>query len=263
MLQIKRRKSAVDDHRNDLVLEFLRIVSECRPRYVLIENDPGIVGDGPFDEFESGLDALGFGVTRDVLVCGKFGAPQNRKRLVLLAARGSKPQLDPGNAEKTNVRDAIEALAEIAGNSSDPLHDHGEYRTAAIKYVIESIPKDGGSRADLGMQSQLRCRQRAAAREDGWDRDQYARRASDKPASTITGGCVNPTKGRFLHPVENRSITFRDKMLLRGFPPSYRHSLRRGKHAAAELVRNAIPPVCVKAQELAIRSIIGLRQATT
>jgi DNA (cytosine-5)-methyltransferase 1 len=218
-----------------------------------MENVPGLANDGLFRELVKGLRALEYEVDSDVFDSADFGTPQHRRRLVLVAARGVRPRLMSGEAEERSVRDAIGWLADIAGRSGDPLHDHGERRANHVRHIIECIPKDGGSRADLGTHAQLKCHRRAAARGDGWGRDQYARMAWDRPAPTITGGCVNPTKGRFLHPEKNRAITLREALLLQGFPPDYRLSLKRGKYAAAELAGNAIPPAFVRAQALALR----------
>jgi DNA (cytosine-5)-methyltransferase 1 len=41
--------------------------------------------------------------------------------------------------------------------------------------------------------------------------------AWDEPAPTITGGCINQSKGRFLHPNEDRAITLRVAPLLTSF----------------------------------------------
>ena len=77
--------------------------------------------------------------------------------------------------------------------------------------------------------------------------------AWDDVAPTITGGCVNPSKGRFLHPEEHRAITLREAAALQSFPADYRVSLRRGKNAAAELIGNALPPEFVRRHALALR----------
>ena len=256
VLRTKKRQSAVDDHRNDLALEFLRLVGQARPRLVLMENVPGLARDDLYRRVVSSLEALGYGVAGRVLDSADFGTPQRRRRLVLVGARGDTPYIESRRAARRTVRDAIWGLASTAGSSGDPLHDHGERRTQSIRSIIASIPKDGGSRADLGLNAQLECHRRAAARGDGWGRDSYARMAWDGPAPTITGGCVNPAKGRFLHPEENRAITLREALLLQGFPPEYRLSLRRGKYAAAELVGNAIPPPFVTAQALTLRKML-------
>ena len=49
-------------------------------------------------------------------------------------------------------------------------------------------------------------------------RDVYGRMAWDKPAPTITGGCINPSKGRFIHPQANRAITLREAACFKRFP---------------------------------------------
>lgn len=139
------------------------------------------------------------------------------------------------------VREAIGDLPQ-AGTSGDPLHDFPEKRSAAVMARITAIPKDGGSRADLGADAQLDCHKET----DGF-KDIYGRMSWSKPAPTITGGCVNPSKGRFLHPDEDRAITLREAALLQGFPPEYSFSLDRGKFAAAAMIGNALPPAFVEA----------------
>lgn len=263
-LRTKGRQTAVDDDRNDLLLEFQRLVGEMKPRFVLLENVPGLAGDDLFRQFTDGLLALGYAVESKVLDSADFGTPQRRRRLVLVAGLGSKPRLMRGEAEARTVRGAIGGLADSAGRSGDPLHDHGEQRTDHVRSVITSVPKNGGSRADLGPEAQLACHLRAEAGGAGWGREPYGRMAWDGVASTITGGCINPSKGRFLHPDEDRAITVREALLLQGFPPGYRLSLRRGKYAAAELVGNAIPPSFVRAQALAFRRALRpVREVST
>ncbi|MFP5388012.1 MAG: DNA cytosine methyltransferase, partial [Thermoleophilia bacterium] len=93
--------------------------------------------------------------------------------------------------------------------------------------------------------------------------DIYGRMAWDDVAPTITGGCVNPSKGRFLHPVENRSITLREAAVLQGFPSCYQFSMKRGKHAAAAMVGNALPPPFIERHARAIaRSLREISQKT-
>jgi len=220
-----------------------------------MENVPGLARDELFRKFVKGLGDMEYGVDSGVLDCSKFGTPQRRRRLVVVAAQGMEPSLVLSGGEDRSVRDAIGAIAGSAGHSGDPLHDHGERRSPEIQSIIERIPSDGGCRADLGEDAQLECHRVAAARGDGWGRDCYGRMAWDSPAPTITGGCVNPGKGRFLHPEKNRAMTLREALLLQGFPEDYRLSMTRGKYAAADLAGNAIPPPFVKAQAQALRHL--------
>ena len=103
--------------------------------------------------------------------------------------------------------------------------------------LIRRIPKDGGSRTDLPTDEQLKCHQRL----DGF-RDVYGRMAWRKPAPTITGGCINPSKGRYIHPEEDRAITLREAALLQGFPKTYYFDMSQGRYPAAQMIGNAFPP---------------------
>src|SRR5262249_22687834 len=156
-----------------------------------------------------------------------FGVPQRRRRFIFLAGRFGKPSLAKADAGRKTVRDAIYSLPK-PGKSNDKLHDLGEVRSARIASLIKNIPKNGGSRNDLGPQQQLPCHRKC----DGF-KDVYGRMGWCELAPTITGGCVNPSKGRFLHPSQNRAITLREAALLQSFPQCYRVSLDKGKYPAA------------------------------
>jgi len=75
-------------------------------------------------------------------------------------------------------------------------------------------------------------------------------------APTITSGFVNPSKGRFLHPEENRTVTPREAALLQSFPRDYHISLRLGKYPAARLIGNALPPEFVRRHALKLRKCL-------
>lgn len=72
--------------------------------------------------------------------------------------------------------------------------------------------------------------------------------AWDDVAPTITTGCLNPSKGRFLHPSQNRAITLREAAILQGFPKRYRFPLERGRYCVANLLGNAIPSEFIERQ---------------
>jgi DNA (cytosine-5)-methyltransferase 1 len=117
------------------------------------------------------------------------------------------------------------------------MHDITETRSPKIAKLIKRIPKNGGGRLELPRESQLACHQRLDC-----FRDVYGRMAWDDVSPTITSGFVNPSKGRFLHPTQNRAITLREAALLQSFPKYYTFALDRGKYGAAALIGNALPP---------------------
>lgn len=238
----------VDDPRNDLVFEFLRFVKELTPKAIMMENVPGLAADDRILSFCEELSALGYDYKYKVLNAADYGVPQRRRRMILLAGRFGPIDFADPVSERCTVRDKIEFLPP-SGDSGDPLHDVPERRSKRIMNLIEMVPKDGGSRTDLAEEHQLECHKKC----NGF-KDVYGRMAWDKVAPTITGGCFNPSKGRFLHPEQNRTISLREAALLQGFPPDYYISLRRGKSSAARLIGNALPPEFINHHAKRIRN---------
>jgi DNA (cytosine-5)-methyltransferase 1 len=237
-------KREVDDPRNDLVAEYVRFVRTLVPRAIMLENVPGLLHDARFLAAVEELEGLGYPASDGtrILNAADYGVAQRRRRLVLLCIRNGSTTLPTECGTRQTVKDAIGELP-AAGASGDPLHDLAENRSERIKQLIRAIPADGGGRLDLPLDQQLACHRDF----DGF-KDVYGRMRWDQPAPTITGGCHNPSKGRFLHPTEDRAITLREAALLQGFPPEYHFSLDRGKIAAAAMIGNAVPPDLAAAQ---------------
>jgi DNA (cytosine-5)-methyltransferase 1 len=243
------------DKRNDLVREVLRFVRAFRPRAVMLENVPNLSERQPFKEFCAGLETLGYKVTWGLKNAADYGVPQRRKRLLLVAGRGHCIPLGSPARHKRTVRKTIGHLQE-PGVSGDKLHDIPErVRSARILRLIRDIPRNGGSRNQLPRWRQLECHKKS----DGFS-DIYGRMAWDEVAPTITGGCFNPSKGRFLHPTENRAITMREAALLQSFPSRYKFPLDVGKQAIALMIGNALPPEFIRRQALTIRRFLETQQ---
>lgn len=235
-IRTRKKSVSVKDPRNGLVSEFIRFVAELLPRAVMLENVPGLASYDGFAEVVSKVAALGYSCEYGVFDAANYGVPQRRRRLVLIGSRGGAIPMATAVREKLHVRDVLNCLS-ASGESGDVLHDIIERRSAKVFAIIKRIPRDGGSRRDIPSSYQLKCHKIC----DGF-RDVYGRMAWDKVAPTITSGCINPSKGRFLHPDQDRAITPREAALLQGFPPTYFFSLKQGKYGAARQIGNAFPP---------------------
>lgn len=233
-------KRKIKDERNDLIFEFLRFVKELEPKAVMMENVPGLIEDKRFKKFCKELEALGYILNYGVENAANYGVPQRRRRTILLAGKGFKIEFAEPVKEKRTVADAIKTMPK-AGHSGDPLHDRPERRTPEVLIRISKIPQDGGSRTDLSEEEQLACHKKC----NGF-KDVYGRMAWNKQAPTITSGCTNPSKGRFLHPIENRAITLREAALLQSFPSKYHFPANRAKGDISLMIGNALPPEFIR-----------------
>ena len=224
------------DGRTQLILKVLPFVETFRPKYILMENVPGL-NKG---KNKAILNKLVKSLRSDhhykvygpfIIDAVSYGVPQFRKRLILLASRDdivlSLPEethVAPKHAKKLGkaswktVKDAIQGIEKLrSGQKSkkDPLHrarKHTELNLERLKY----IPKNGGSRHSLPEHLQLACHKEGIGYNDVYGRMEFR-----QPANTLTTGCTNFTKGRYAHPTANRAITPREAARLQTFPDQY------------------------------------------
>lgn len=240
-LRTKNQTASIFDERNDLVSNFIDFVQVMRPKTVMLENVPALAKDVRFEKLRSHLNVLGYATVVHVLDAADYGVPQRRKRLILLASNVHAPSIAQKLETRLTVRDAFKDVG-APSTTRDKLHALGENRTHEIRELIARIPKNGGSRKDLGLEDQLDCHKRI----DGFN-DVYGRMAWDDVSPTITSGCHNPSKGRFLHPSFNRTITLREAAILQGFPKDYKFNVAHGKSSIALMIGNALPPPFISA----------------
>lgn len=246
--------NANKDRRNRLVMEMARFIQKMKPKSIMMENVPGLAEKQIFKDFLSFLRHQGYVPTWQVLDASDYGVPQRRRRLVLTAGKGfSIPFAGKARTQKT-VRMAIGGLKR-PGKSGDLLHDMPERRTPEMKAWIAAVPKNGGSRGDLPAQMQRPCHQKM----DGFN-DVYGRMAWNLPSPTLTSGCCNPSKGRFLHPSQNRNITMREAALLQTFPKAFNIPTGTTKTAAALMIGNGLPPEFVFRHAREVRKSLELKK---
>jgi DNA (cytosine-5)-methyltransferase 1 len=272
-----RNGNGADDERNDLVLSYLKFVKEFEPRYAIFENVPGMLryefARAFYSRLCEGLNELGYNLRGYEEDAADYGTPQHRRRIIVIAARASEelPQLikthgDPLSEEVQTgklkpwltVRDAI-------GNDKYPKLEAGQNGEKDGNYsnhiapiiisqrvmeFIREVPHDGGSRRQVSREKWLPCH----LNENSGHADVYGRMSWGKPANTLTCGCTNLSKGRFIHPEQDRAITYREAAALQGFDDSF---VFYGKDISKQ-IGNAVPPTLSKALATAIKREINL-----
>lgn len=259
--RLRKGKSADNDPRNQLVFEFLRLVKGLLPKTIFMENVPGLInterGQKVFYPVKKELEKLGYNVDYAVIDTAEYGIPQFRRRFVLLGSRYKRHQIclpkpthtDPRKISASSqmlpwktVRQTFKGLPTLQnGGKSEllPLHLCSLNGDTNLKR-IQSIPHDGGSRNSLPQDLVLECHKKYP---NGY-RDVYGRMSWDRPSPTMTGGCTNITKGRFIHPEEDRGISLLEAALLQTFDADYKFignfgqiSLQIGNAVPVELAR--------------------------
>nr|WP_233280726.1 DNA cytosine methyltransferase [Devosia oryziradicis] len=239
--------AGVDDPRNALIHEYFDFVRSLKPKAFLMENVPGMLWPrhkSYLDEFYRQAHDSGYTVyAPQKLDARDYGIPQRRQRVFILGVREDiaidefewppKPthsavELTQGTGLKPWVS-CESAFADLPEDDINGVHmNHGPELVAAFART----PPNGGSRKDSGRV--LDCH----LEHDGHS-DVYGRIDPSKPAPTMTTACINPSKGRFVHPVLNHGITARQAARIQTFPDDY--VFDGGLMAAGKQIGNAVP----------------------
>lgn len=262
------KNSGVDDPRNNLLIRYFDFVCKFQPKLFLVENVPGLLWERHatyLNQFKKLAENNSYKLLDPIKLNAKdFGVPQNRNRVFLLGIRNDLKGNVSWPPMPTHFRDkppywktssevfenppinVIEYLHKIIDkkiintlvfnkeNSTckdDPSNIHMNHAEYMInRFAMTPI---NGSREDIDFS--LPCH------SNGYKghKDVYGRIRLAQAGPTITTGCMNPSKGRFLHPWENHGITIRQAARFQTFPDDYIFS--GGIISQAKQVGNAVP----------------------
>ncbi len=240
-----QRKGGGQRHDATLLGEFGRLVEVALPGYVVIENVPGIArvrGFSTFQRFLRLLDANDYKYVYDILDAKYYGVPQNRRRLVLFAARQQEPSLPKPRYGShlypvRTVRQAISHFPPIAaGECHANVPNH--VATSITELNLERLrltPHDGGDRRSWPERLRLECHM---GNYKGHT-DVYGRMSWDSPSPALTGRCHSISNGRYGHPEQDRAISLREAAAIQTFPDGYVF-FGSNKHIAKQ-IGNAVP----------------------
>jgi DNA (cytosine-5)-methyltransferase 1 len=198
-------KRCADDPRNELMGEFMRLVSEIRPGFFVMENVPGVPAERKNAVIRDG-ELSGYTVSSVYLNAAEYGAAQTRKRWIVVGIRGNKwTQPEPRPAR--TVRAAFAGIREPWGLMQS--------RPDTLARLARSIPGEW-----TGITGNFRSMIRLE-----WDR----------PAPAV----VNLKKVYMVHPDEVRNISLAEAAALQGFPPAF--VWKGNESQIAQMIANAMP----------------------
>ena len=206
----------------ELLKDFIRLVQECNPEIVSMENVLQLRQHQVFQEFTTSLERLGYFVISYEVDCLDYGIPQTRKRLVFFASKFGQINLILPTHNKMNfetVRSTISGLETLcAGQSSktDRLHRCSKLSALNLRRIIASKP--GGTWRDWPDELIAKCHLKSSGQTYP---AVYGRMEWDRPSPTITTQCFGFGNGRFGHPEQHRAISLREAALLQTFPANY------------------------------------------
>ena len=269
-------KRKADDEKNKLVYEYIRIINELEPTFILMENVPGMSGGVGKDIFRKVIEKLErkYHIEYATLNAADYGVPQMRKRLVLHGVRKDvygKLDLDKKNItilpNPTHCKEkkmGYKKWVTVGETILDlPILNAGEtYNDSIIKnhkaralseiniQRLEEIRLHNGNREQLPEELKLECHKK----ENVSYSDTYGIMALNKPAPTITSGCTIISKGRYCHPLQNRGLSIREAARLQSFDDKFEFVGNMGEMSLQ--IGNAVPPKLAQASGKIIKALM-------
>ena len=271
-------KRDANDEKNELVYEYIRIINELEPSFILMENVPGMSNGVGKEIFKNVVKELeeNYHVEYATLNAADFGVPQIRKRLVLHGIRNDvydnlgldkeKQKILPksthskekkkGYRKWVTVRKAIFDLPILGAGESydDGIIKNHKARSLSETNIerLQEIRLHGGNREMISEELQLECHKK----ENVSYTDTYGIIDPDKPAPTITSGCTIISKGRYCHPTQNRGLSIREAARLQSFDDKFEFQGNMGEMSVQ--IGNAVPPKLAQASGKVIINYMGL-----
>lgn len=258
---LKGKKLGLEDPRNFLFIEYLKLVEQLQPEVFVIENVKALLSTskGWFkDQIISTIERLGYKVDVGILKASDYGVPQNRERTIFICCKEKKIFLPLPTVNKpVTVREAIEDLAYLESNEgefeqdyhslpaskyqrlmrkgSKKLYNHKASNHAQIAIEkLKMIPPEKGKEC---LPKELHGKQ---IFNSTWGRLVW-----DEPSPTIDTRFDASSNGKNNHPFLNRAITPREAARLQSFDDKY--IFYGTKVAIRTQIGNAVPPLMAKA----------------
>jgi DNA (cytosine-5)-methyltransferase 1 len=236
--------------RRSLWRHYLRALEDAEPAAFVMENVPELLKSAEYKAFSDAAEDLGFTVEGEILNAADYGAPQRRRRAIVIGSRLGRPPwpdqthyapdaIALGGRPWRTFRQAVKGLPlEPSGRN---WHNPRNPRPKSLERY-RTIPKEGEGRFELAAR-------RPDITPDCWLRkktgstDVFGRLWWDRPAFTIRTEFYKPEKGRYLHPSEHRPITVREAARCMSIPDDFVFPDEQTMTSVAKQIGNAVPPV--------------------
>ena len=277
--RIRNGGTFLNDPRNDLFKEFIRVVKDIKPKEFVMENVAAMLnihGGAVKDEIIKRFKKIGYETKVHILLAADYGVPQLRKRAVFI---GNRIGVDPGDffPQKTHgpkgkmpyvtVAETILDLPKISAGfgtfeskyssfqkltqyqkerrlKSKKLYNHkATQHDPRIIEILKNI-KEGEGRLSLP----------AVLRTKSVHSGAFGRMNRNKPAYTITTRFDTPSVGRVTHPSQHRALTPREAARLQSFDDDFIFYGNKGSIGIQ--IGNAVPPLLAKAIASKIKKIL-------
>lgn len=220
----------IEDPRNRLFKEFVRVVEVVEPTYFVMENVARLYNHNKGNtrkEIINDFENLGYKVECKILNSADYGVPQVRKRVIFIGTKNSQKILFPKKEvdKYVTVKEVLSSYPKLESGQESKIPNHTAMSHSEQMLHKMSFVSDGGDRNEIPEQ----------IRPKSGDVRKYIKYSSDKPSVTVTGDMR-----KIFHYEQNRALTVRELAKLQSFPDDF--EFKGTKISQQQQVGNSVPP---------------------
>ncbi|MEL4373086.1 DNA cytosine methyltransferase [Shewanella xiamenensis] len=228
-----------DDERNQLYLEFLRVVKYKKPKFFFAENVRGILSlanGSAIKKIESDFENAGYKLQKRLFNAADFGVPQSRHRVILVGVRKDidfnyiypkETHCNPKKVKEKGLKSWV-SIGEALKNVQEPEDSsHGLLNHVYSQYKVTNRNFTGHRKTD-----------------------------SEKPSPTILArGNGKGGVCAIQHPKNHRRMSVRESAIIQTFP--YDFEFFGSMSSCYRQVGNAVPPLLAEKLAIQLKSYVG------
>ena len=225
----------IDDPRNKLFKEFVRVVKVVKPKFFVMENVARLYNHNKGEtrkEIINDFESLGYKVECKTLNSADYGVPQIRKRVIFIGTRfNQKIEFPKRTVDKyLTVKEALHNYPMLSAGEESIIPNHVAMSHSNQMLEKMSYISDGGNREEIPIK----------IRPKSGDVRKYIRYKSDEPSVCVTGDMR-----KIFHYEQNRALTVRELAKLQSYPDDF--IFKGTKISQQQQVGNSVPPKMAEA----------------
>jgi len=255
----------VDDNRNKLFLEFVRIVKLLNPNMIILENVTGLLAlknEPILNEILKSFSKLGYQLAARILSAQNFGAASFRRRTFLVGVKSGDPNLffpqpTHGLNCKNDILTVDESWAKLMKLSNGEMFNHEEEFSKIQGIDLERlhyIPEGEGIRYQRDEEKWLPKKLHYKINWNKLPENRFRQKKLQRLHGHLPSPTIMTSNRTYIHPRKNRYLTVREVAALQSFPASFQ--FMGSKTEQYRQIGNAVPPAIAYAFGKRIRKMI-------
>jgi DNA (cytosine-5)-methyltransferase 1 len=254
----------VDDERNSLFKEFVRVVKLVNPKIVILENVTGLLASKNKNTLElifKSFENLGYKMDARVLSSDEYGVPEVRRRTIIMGTKDCSapifPNITHGDRGRLTINNVGNALRDLRASDGNIYNHEPSLCQIANKLDLERlkhIPEGKYIRYQKDEEKYLPKNLRYGVKWEELTECRFRQAKLQRLDRKLPSPTILTSRTSYYHPVEHRYLTPREAAACQSFPNDF--VFTGSLTSQFRQIGNAVPPLMAFAIGQVVKRIV-------